>query len=147
MERSTRTCPVGACGTVGRVARSIDDWDPPFPYDETRVRSKEPDDQDERYWEDYRTTPKAFVSEEDGRELWSTRYGRLTGLRVAMEGGEPSAEELRQALMRIVDPEPAGFRLIAIREDGLSGASGATDFSGLFLGWLLDVLGVCPNVK
>ena len=32
------------------------DWDPPFPVDLSRIR-----DRDERYWEEHRTLPKAFV--------------------------------------------------------------------------------------
>ncbi len=42
---------------------TLESWDPPFPVDLRRVRP-----QDERFWEQYRTTPKAFVSL-DG---WST---------------------------------------------------------------------------
>src|SRR5262249_7461016 len=37
-------------------AKSLADWDPPFPIDLSRVRRI-----DEDYWEKYRTTPKAFV--------------------------------------------------------------------------------------
>ena len=36
---------------------TLESWDPPFPVDLRRVRP-----QDERFWEQYRTTPKAFVS-------------------------------------------------------------------------------------
>jgi putative ABC transport system permease protein len=36
---------------------SLADWDPPFPIDLSRVR-----EQDEKYWDVYRTTPKAFIS-------------------------------------------------------------------------------------
>ncbi len=34
---------------------SIDDWDPPFPYNSRLIQAE-----DETYWDDYRTTPKAF---------------------------------------------------------------------------------------
>ena len=51
-------------------ADSLSDWDPPFPLDLSRVRP-----QDEAYWHDHRTTPKAFIAYERARELWSTRYG------------------------------------------------------------------------
>src|SRR3712207_1405633 len=37
-------------------ARSLADWDPPFPVDLSRIRP-----QDEDYWNKYRTTPKAFI--------------------------------------------------------------------------------------
>ncbi len=55
--------------------KSIADWDPPFPFDATRVRK-----QDEKYWDDYRTTPKAFVSLAAGQRLWSSRFGNATSL-------------------------------------------------------------------
>ena len=35
---------------------SLADWDPPFPVDLKLVRK-----QDEDYWKQYRTTPKAFI--------------------------------------------------------------------------------------
>ena len=38
-------------------AESLADWDPPFPLDLSRVRP-----QDEQYWDDHRTTPKAFIA-------------------------------------------------------------------------------------
>jgi putative ABC transport system permease protein len=37
-------------------SESLADWDPPFPVDLKRVRK-----QDEDYWRQYRTTPKAFI--------------------------------------------------------------------------------------
>src|SRR5690606_16002657 len=35
---------------------SIEDWDAPFPFDISRMRSE-----DDEYWKNHRTTPKAFV--------------------------------------------------------------------------------------
>ncbi len=55
---------------------SLADWDPPFPVDLSRVR-----DQDEKYWDVYRATPKAFITYERGRDLWRTRYGAMTSIR------------------------------------------------------------------
>ncbi len=58
-------------------ATSLANWDPPFPVDLSRIRP-----QDEKYWNDYRTTPKAFIAFERGRELWKTRYGSATSIRM-----------------------------------------------------------------
>ena len=41
---------------------SLADWDPPFPIDLRRIRPA-----DEAYWNEYRTTPKAFVPLEVGQ--------------------------------------------------------------------------------
>src|SRR5207253_1566668 len=46
-------------------AKSLADWNPPFPIDLRRVRRS-----DEEYWDKYRTTPKAFISLEVGQSLW-----------------------------------------------------------------------------
>jgi hypothetical protein len=53
------------------------DWDPPFPVDLSRIRPV-----DEKYWDLYRTTPKAFVPLAVAQELWGHRLGRLTSLRL-----------------------------------------------------------------
>ena len=39
------------------------------------------------YWDDYRTTPKAFIGYERGRDLWRTRYGGATSMRFAVPAG------------------------------------------------------------
>src|SRR5690606_5550078 len=64
---------------------SIDDWDPPFPFDQKRVRP-----QDDTYWEEHRTTPKAFVSYAAGKKMWGSRFGEATSLRVF--GNPPDLE-------------------------------------------------------
>ena len=48
---------------------SINNWDLPFELVH-EIRQK-----DEDYWDKYSTTPKAFVSLSQARELWSTRWG------------------------------------------------------------------------
>ncbi len=64
-------------------AKSLGDWDPPFPIDLSRVRSV-----DEDYWNKYRTTPKAFILLPDGQRLWQSRFGKLTSIRF-----HPKSEE------------------------------------------------------
>ncbi len=56
---------------------SIDDWDPPFPFDQRRVRRVDDD-----YWGNYRTTPKAFVTLAAGHRMWGSRFGQVTNIRV-----------------------------------------------------------------
>jgi ABC-type antimicrobial peptide transport system permease subunit len=110
---------------------SLSDWDPPFPLDLARVRP-----QDEDYWKQFRTTPKAFIPLRRGQELWQTRYGKLTSLRlhppgeVSLEAGRASLE---QALRARVDPLAANFSLYAARAEGLRASRGATDFGEYFL--------------
>ncbi len=105
-------------------AEDIAAWDPPFPVDLSKIRP-----QDEAYWDMYQATPKAFVSEATGRELWGTRFGSTTSIR-----SEPT-DDLEQRLRSRLAPEAFGFRFRDVRRDGLAAASGATDFSGLFIGF------------
>ncbi|HZG53859.1 MAG TPA: ABC transporter permease, partial [Pyrinomonadaceae bacterium] len=110
---------------------SLSDWDPPFPLDLARVRP-----QDEDYWKQFRTTPKAFIPLARGQELWQTRYGKLTSLRLAAEKQtslEAARADFERSLRARVDPFAANFALYAARAEGLSASRGATDFGEYFL--------------
>jgi putative ABC transport system permease protein len=112
------------------AAGSLADWDPPFPIDLSRVRK-----QDEEYWDRYRTTPKAFISYEEGRRLWQTRYGNLTALRFEVPEGSDTngmAERLRSALRDALDPVAMGVAIIPARRLALRASQGATDFGEYF---------------
>ncbi|HYG12061.1 MAG TPA: ABC transporter permease [Pyrinomonadaceae bacterium] len=110
---------------------SLSDWDPPFPLDLARVRP-----QDEDYWKRFRTTPKGFIPLAHGQELWQTRYGKLTSLRL-YPAREVSLDEARSGFERNlrtrVDPLEANFSLYAARAEGLRASRGATDFGEYFL--------------
>ena len=110
---------------------SLSDWDPPFPLDLSRVRT-----QDETYWKEFRTTPKAFIPLARGQELWQTRYGKLTSLRLypAKEVSlEATRTEFEKLLRERLDPFGANFTLYAARAEGLQASRGATDFGEYFL--------------
>jgi putative ABC transport system permease protein len=109
---------------------SLADWDPPFPIDLSRVRPI-----DERYWDDYRTTPKAFIEYARGRELWETRYGGATSLRFALPenaDGEALAARLRADVLAAVPPAAMGVTVMPAREMALEASRGATDFGEYF---------------
>jgi putative ABC transport system permease protein len=111
-------------------AESFSDWDPPFPLDLSRVRP-----QDEAYWKEHRTTPKAFLAYERARDLWATRYGRLTGLRFAVpsdRSAEALADALRKQLQQRVTPASQGLVLTPARRLALEASRGATDFGEYF---------------
>src|SRR2546427_6625495 len=71
-------------------SENLHDWDPPFPLDLSRVRPI-----DEQYWKQYRTTPKAFVPLARGQQLWGTRFGRLTSIRIFPPRSEEHTSELQ----------------------------------------------------
>ncbi len=109
----------------------LSDWDPPFPVDLKRVRKK-----DEDYWDQYRTTPKAFIPLAVGQALWQSRFGKLTSMRIYPETGTQSEQTLqiyRQKLRAALDPGAMGFNVIPVRSQGLAASRGATDFGEYFL--------------
>ena len=110
---------------------SVSDWDPPFPIDLARVRP-----QDEEYWEEFRATPKAFISLDQGQELWRSRYGSYTSLRILPAPGsdlEQARTEYEQDLKGSLDPSQLGFTHVPIRLQGLEASRGATNFGEYFL--------------
>jgi ABC-type lipoprotein release transport system permease subunit len=124
-----------------RDARDIAAWDPPFPMNLTRIGPR-----DEQYWDRFGATPKAFVSIETARRLWSTRYGSLTAMRVAPPAGQdPQAFMLRLAreIKTRIPLESAGLRLRDLREEGMRAAEGTTDFSALFLAFSFFLIVSC----
>src|SRR5207249_5914292 len=52
------------------------DWEPGIPIDLEKIRDK-----DERYWNAYRGTPKAFITLQAGQRIWANRFGDLTAVR------------------------------------------------------------------
>jgi ABC-type lipoprotein release transport system permease subunit len=109
----------------------IGDWDPPFPYDNGRIKRR-----DEKYWNEYRTTPKAYVNLAAGQRLWGSRFGRLTSIRLApARGGDlaASAPVFESHLLDRLHPGRGGLVFSPIREQALRASTGGTDFSELFL--------------
>lgn len=110
--------------------RSIADWDLPFELVE-EIRA-----QDEVYWEEHRTTPKAFVALETAERLWHTRWGTTSAVRL------PSGDldEIAQQLATKLNPEELSMSWLPVRLAGLKAAQGTTAFEGLFLGFSLFLL-------
>lgn len=109
---------------------SLVDWDPPFPIELNRVRPK-----DEDYWKQYRTTPKAFIPLAAGQSLWSSRYGKLTSIRLAPDDQRPLPEieeEVAAELKRALDPAQMGLSVQPVKEQSLQASRGATDFGEYF---------------
>ncbi len=107
------------------------DWDPPFPVDLKRIRQ-----QDEDYWDLHKTTPKAFVSLTVGQQLWQSRFGKLTSLRIVFptnEAADRKAETFQQKLRATLEPATMGLVVFPARQEGLAASQGATDFGEYFL--------------
>ena len=110
-------------------ATNVSDWNPPFPIDLDLVRPK-----DEDYWDEYGTAAKGFLPLAVGQELWRSRWGQVTSLRVVPVTGSPAAaaETYRSALRSALDPLAAGFVVYPARGLALEAAAGVTDFGEYF---------------
>ncbi len=114
-------------------ANSCNDWDPDFPIDLARIRKK-----DEAYWNDYRGSPKAFVSFADAQDMWRNDYGGFTGIRFDIPNG--SNKTLRQEITQSISPDMFGISISNIRQDLLHAVEHGVDFSGLFIGLSMFLL-------
>lgn len=109
------------------------DWDPGFPMDNKAIR-----DQDEKYWDDYKGTPKGFIALADGQRLWGNRFGQLTAVRFTAAGADAAvlakdiADRLKLADLGFVPRDFGG-------EAGAA-ARGSVDFGGLFIGLSLFLI-------
>ncbi|MBX9679216.1 MAG: ABC transporter permease [Gemmataceae bacterium] len=103
---------------------SMSDWEnPPFPYDAKRVKNE-----DEKFWERHRTTPRAFIALPRAQELWGSRFGKVTAIRLTGD-----AKQISSNLLAKLDPAEGGFVFQKVKEQGLRAGSGSTDFGVLFL--------------
>jgi len=111
-------------------SESLADWDPPFPMDLGRIRPR-----DEEYWHQYRTTPKAFIRLAKGQELWGSRFGKLTSIRIFPGSGDLRSlhESYRQSLRPTLDPVRMGLSVYSAKAQGLAASRGATDFGEYFV--------------
>src|SRR5687767_5606398 len=112
-------------------SENVADWEPPFPMDLDRIRP-----QDEDYWKAYRATPKAFLPLNIGQQLWQSRFGKLTSLRISPRDGQDFAQmraAFEQNLRAALDPSEMGLAILPVRADGLAASRGATDFGEYFL--------------
>jgi ABC-type antimicrobial peptide transport system permease subunit len=141
----------------------IRNWEnPPFPYEPKRITPA-----DERFWNRYRTTPKAYITLHAGQRLWGSRFGNSTAIRVALNRKKPPTPEVqrlltmhkiahkrdgkgsqeeaeadlfRQYLLKQLQADRSGFAFEAVRDRGLQASAGGTDFDGLFLGFSLFLI-------
>jgi ABC-type antimicrobial peptide transport system permease subunit len=113
---------------------TMSDWDPPFPFNAKRIRPA-----DEKYWDRYGPTPKAFVSLETGRRLWGSRFGQTTSIRIAVGSGD-SSRRLEDRLTQYLDPAAMGFVFQPVKRQALAASDGATPFGVLFLSFSFFII-------
>lgn len=109
-------------------AKDCRDWDTGFPIQLDRIRQ-----QDNKYWEENKGTPKAFVALAAGQKMWSSRFGNLTAVRYPLQG--TTNEVVRDALLRAINPASIGLNFEPVRKRALAAVGQSQDFGQLFLGF------------
>jgi putative ABC transport system permease protein len=102
------------------------DWETATPIDLKKIRDK-----DEKYWKDFRGTPKAFISLKTGQELWKNRFGNYTAFR--FKANDQQICEFERSIMQKLKPSENGLSFIPVYKEGKIAAANSTDFGGLFL--------------
>lgn len=116
---------------------TISDWDAPFPFEYKRVRP-----QDDHYWNNHRTTPKAYISLAAGRKIWNSRFGQATSIHIPFRAGMTEQSLAAEFLAeRKKEHELLGFELAPIRARDARAAAGTTPFDVLFLLLSMFIIG------
>jgi len=103
------------------------DWEPGIPMDMKAIRDK-----DEKYWDDFKGTPKGFISLAAGQRLWANRFGSLTAVRFPDKGEDEA--KLRIEILSSLHLSDIGLTPREFKKDADAAARGSVDFGGLFIG-------------
>ncbi len=107
-------------------AGSCRDWETGVPIDLDKIRDK-----DEKYWDEYHGTPKAYISLEAGQEIWANSFGNYTSFRFNRDGISP--DELADKLLLKLIPTDLGLHFRPVYKEGLAATNNSVDFGELFL--------------
>ena len=119
-------------------AESCRDWDTGYAIDRDQLGPK-----DQEYWDQFRGTPKAFVTLAAGGRMWSNRFGNYTAIRFGIPDGTPPNDlktRLEANIRDLLDPAALGFVLQPIRAQALVASASGQDFGGLFIGFSLFLI-------
>lgn len=103
------------------------DWEPGIPMDMKAIRDK-----DEKYWDDYKGTPKGFISLAAGQKLWNNRFGAHTAIRFPDSGQDEAT--LKHEIVSKLQLSDIGLVVRDFKADADAAAKGSVDFGGLFIG-------------
>jgi ABC-type lipoprotein release transport system permease subunit len=99
---------------------SCSSWDPGFDIDLDSIRES-----DLGYWEEFKTTPKVFITLGDAREMWSTPWGDTTSLWIKDPENSVLGDEIPISVLEI--------SIIPVRENALSSSRALSIFPGMFM--------------
>jgi len=107
-------------------AGSCRNWETGAPVDLKKIRDK-----DEKYWNDWRGTPKGFISLTVGQSLWDNPFGRYSAFRFKAKEGDLAV--IGSGIMKKLTPAGMEFVIVPVFAEGKLAAGNSTDFGSLFL--------------
>jgi len=113
-------------------AETCFDWEPGIPINLHLVRP-----QDEEYWENFKSTPKALISLSAAQRLWSNRFGSLTALRFP---GKIDVNSLKQEILNSIVPALGYLQFQPVRAAAVAASFQSVDFGQLFIGLSFFIL-------
>jgi ABC-type antimicrobial peptide transport system permease subunit len=114
-------------------AESCSQWETGVPIDLKKIR-----DQDEKYWEEFKGTPKVIIPLALAKTLWANPYGECTALRYSKQNH--NKETLKAKLNALIAPQQVGLHFVAVADNGNHAATHGVDFAELFLSLSFFVL-------
>jgi len=105
---------------------SCRNWETGAPIDLKRIRDK-----DEAYWNEYRGTPKAFITRENGIKYWENPFGSATAIR--LDAGMEDTLAIGSLIMSHLKPGQLGMEFLPVASKGIQAARESTDFGELFI--------------
>lgn len=107
-------------------AGSCSDWEAGVPIDLSKIR-----DTDEKYWDTYKGTPKAYINQEAGQAMWENSFGSFTAIR--FHSTRQNEFQLVNQVLRVLDPADINLRFQPVRKNSTKAANNGVDFGELFL--------------
>ncbi len=111
-------------------ATTLADWNPTFPFDARRITK-----QDEDFWEQHHTAPKAFIPLDRAEKLFGSRFGSISSFCILAPQAECSAfaSSIRQKLESQISLDDASSPMTPFRAQAVAASTGTTPFDVLFL--------------
>ena len=116
-------------------SKTCTEWDAGVEIKTDRIRDK-----DEKYWNRFRGTPKAYISYQSGVKAWGNNFGPATTVRLPYE---LTGEDLDSLMAGKTDPGSSGFYVRNLRDDMTEAAESGVDFGSLFLGLSFFIIVSC----
>ena len=111
-------------------AISCMEWNTNIPIDLKKIRDK-----DEKYWNEYRGTPKAVISMDAGLRLWQNKFGDYTSIRF----NDTTFKNIRTTsipeseILKTINPKDLNLSIVDVKKTGTQSAQTGVDFGELFL--------------